>query len=47
MVNITEWKDGRPGDSVGSRPEYLCDDHAARNIKRGQTVKKLHILAVG
>ena len=47
LVNIVEWKDGRPGAVVDSRLEYLCDEHAAWHRKMGQPVKKLHVLAVG
>ena len=47
QINIVEWKDGGPRGVVGNRLEYLCDEHAAWHRKMGQTVKKLHVLAVG
>ena len=46
-VNITEWKDGRPHGVVGSRPEYLCDEHGKWHQKMRHPIKKLHVLAVG
>lgn len=46
MVNIVEWKDGKPGNVVGCRPEYLCEKHGNWHRKMGQSLKKLHVLAV-
>jgi hypothetical protein len=47
LANIVEWKDERPGDIIGTKNEYLCDEHAERMSKRGNRVIKLHVLAVG
>lgn len=45
-VSITEWKDGGPRGVIGSRPEYLCDEHAAWHRKMGHALKKLHVLQI-